>query len=149
MIGNFDDETNSPHELLLTYRQVSNNCKAFANYLSTNIKLLKIQLFKMTQSRGFHGRLPGPLLETELPLMKNVTKPLAKSILIPLGLITAASAADAETDKNILGSGNTTLIVSNDEMENTSKIVKYLEHSDLLLKGVSETIQNEAKEQKV
>ena len=103
----------------------------------------------MTQSRGFHGRLPGPLLETELPLMKNVTKPLAKSILIPLGLIAAASAADAEIDKNILGSGNITLIVSNDEMENTSKIVKYLEDSDLLLKGVSETIQNEAKEQKV
>ena len=48
----------------------------------------------MTQSRGFHGRLHGPLLETELPLMKNVTKPLAKSVLIPLGLIAAASAAD-------------------------------------------------------
>ena len=102
----------------------------------------------MTQSRGFHGRLPGPLLETELPLMKNVTKPLAKSVLIPLGLIAALSAADAEIDKNILGSGNTTLIVSNNEMENISKIVKSLEDSDLLLKGVSETIQNEAKEQK-
>ena len=80
--------------------------------------------------------------------MKNVTKPLAKSVLIPLGLIAAASAADAEIDKNILGSGNTTLIVSNNEMENISKIVKSLEDSDLLLKGVTETIQNEAKEQK-
>ena len=102
----------------------------------------------MTQSRGFHGRLPGPLLETELPLMKNVTKPLAKSVLIPLGLIAALSAADAEIDKNILGSGYTTLIVSNNEMENISKIVKSLEDSDLLLKGVSETIQNEVKKQK-
>ena len=75
----------------------------------------------MTQSRGFHGRLPGPLLETELPLMKNVTKPLAKSVLIPLGLIAALSAADAEIDKNILGSGNTTPIVSNNE---TKTLVK-------------------------
>ena len=121
MIGNFDDETNSPHELLLTYRQVANICKAFVNELSANIKLLKIQLFKMTQSRGFHGRLPGPLLETELPLMKNVTKPLAKSVPFPLGLIAAASTADAEIDKNILGSGNTTPIVSNNE---TKTLVK-------------------------
>ena len=80
--------------------------------------------------------------------MKNVTKPLVKSVLIPLGLTAAASAADAGIHKKILGSGTTTLIISNDEMEDIIKIVKSLEDSGLLLKGVSETIQNEAKEQK-
>ena len=105
----------------------------------------------MIQSGGFLGRLLGPLLKTGLPLMKSVIKPLAKSVLLQLGLTAAASAADAGIHKKILGSGhnnNTTLIISNDEMDDISKIVKSLEDSGLLLKGVSETIQNEAKEQK-
>ena len=59
----------------------------------------------MIQSGGFFGRLLGPLLKTGLPLMKNITKPLAKSVLIPLGLTAAASAADAGIrKKKILGS---------------------------------------------
>ena len=95
MIGNSDDETNFPHELLLTNRQVANLCKAFANNSSTDIKLSKTQLSKMIQSERFLGRLPSPLLKTELPLIKNVTKSLAKSVLIPLGLTAAASAGDA------------------------------------------------------
>ena len=80
--------------------------------------------------------------------MKNVIKPLAKSVLISLGLTTAASAADAGIHKKILGSGTAKLIISSDEMEDIMKIVKYLEYFGLLLEGVSETIQNEAKEQK-
>ena len=75
-------------------------------------------------------------------------KPLAKSVLIPLGLTAAASAADAGIHKKILGSGNTTLIISNDEIEDIIKIVKSLEDSALLLKGVTETVQNKVKEQK-
>ena len=102
----------------------------------------------MIQSGGFLGRLFGPLLKTGLPLIKNVIKSLAKSVLIPLGLTAAASAADAGIHKKILGSGNTTLIISNDEIHDIIKIVKSLEDSGLLLKGVSETVQNEAKEQK-
>ena len=131
-----------PHELLLTNRQVANLRKAFANYLSTDIKLSKTQLSKMIQSGGFLGRLLGPLLKTGLPLIKNVIKPLAKSVLIPLGLTAAASAADAGIRKKILGSGHNntkTLIMSNNEMEGIIKIVKSLEDSGLLLKGVSET----------
>ena len=85
MVG--DDETNFPHKLLLTNRQIANLCKAFTNNS------------KMTQSRGFLGRLLGPLLKTGLPLIKNVIKPLAKSVLIPLGLTAAASAADAGIHK--------------------------------------------------
>ena len=103
----------------------------------------------MIQSGGFLGRLLGPLLKTGLPLIKNVIKPLAKSVLIPLGLTAAASAADAGIHKKILGSGNTTtLIISNDEIEDIIKIVKSLKDSCLLLKGVTETVQNEVKEQK-
>ena len=114
MVGNSNDNTNFPHELLLTNRQVANIRKAFANHSSTDIKLSKTQLSKMIQSRGFLGRLLGPLLKTGLPLMKIVIKPLAKSVLIPLGLTAAASAADVGIHKKFLGSGNnnnTTLII--------------------------------------
>ena len=130
MIG--DNETDFPHKLLLTNRQVSNLRKAFANHLSADIKLLKTQLSKMMQSGRFLGRLLGPLLKTSLPLIKDATKPLAKSVLIPLGLTAAASV----------------LIISNDEMGDIIKIVKSLEDSGSLLKGVTETVQNEIKEQK-
>ena len=80
--------------------------------------------------------------------MKNLIKPLPKSFLIPLGLTAAASVADAGIHKKILGSGHNikALIISNDEMEDIITIVTFLEDSGLLLKGVSEIIQNEAKE---
>ena len=150
MIGNSRDSTNFPHELLLNNRQVSILRKAFARNTSTDIKLSKTQLSKIIQSGGFLGKLLGPLLKTGLPLIKSVIKPLAKSVLIPLGLTAAASAADAGIHKKILGSGhnNTTLIISNDEMDDILKIVKSLEDSGVLLKGASETIQHEAKEQR-
>ena len=147
MIG--DNETNFPHKLLLTNRQVANLRKAFANYLSKDIKLSKTQLSMMIQSGGFLGILLGPLLKTGLPLIKNVNKPLAKSVLIPLGLPAATSAADAGIHKKILGSENmTTLITSNNEMADIIKIVKSLEDSGLLLKRVTETVQNEVRERK-
>ena len=97
MIG--DNEIDFPDKLLLTNRQVANIRKAFANNSSIDIKLSKTQLSKMIQSGGFLGRLLGPLLKTGLPLIKNVIKPLAKSVLIPLGLTAAASAADAGIHK--------------------------------------------------
>ena len=60
----------------------------------------------MIQSGCFLGRLFGPLLKTGLPLMKNVIQPLAKSVLIPLGLTTIVSAAYAEIHEKALGSGS-------------------------------------------
>ena len=147
MVG--DNETNFPHKLLLTNRQVSNLRKAFANHLSADIKLSKTELSKIIQSGGFLGRLLGPLLKTGLPLIKNVIKLLAKSVLILLGLTAAASAVDAGIHKKILGSGNmTTLIISNDKIHDIIKIVEFLEDSSLLIKGITETVQNEVKEQK-
>ena len=151
MVGNSNDNTNFPHELLLTNRQVENIRQAFIKNTSIDIKLSKTQLSKMIQSGGFLRRLLGPLLKTGLPLMKSVIKPLAKSVLIPLGLTAAASAADAGIHKKILVSGHnnhTTLIISNDEIDDILKIVKSLEDSGVLLKGVSETTQHEPKEQR-
>ena len=99
MIADSNDETNFPHELLLTDRQVSGIRKAFSNNSSVDIKFSKTQLSKIIQSVGFLGKLFGPLLKTGLPLIKNVITLLAKSVLIPLGLTAAASAADSGIHK--------------------------------------------------
>ena len=80
--------------------------------------------------------------------MGNVLKPLVKIVLIPFGLTGASAAADAPIHKKIFGSGTTTLITSNEEMNDIMKIVKFLEEAGLLIKGVDETIKNEAKKQK-
>ena len=141
MKGDSNDKTDFPHELLLTDRQISSIWKAFSNNSSADIKFSKIQLSKMIQSGGFRGKLLGPLLKTGLSLIKNAITPLAKSVLIPLGLRAATSAADGGILKKILGlshrdssssaSHNTTLIVSNKDMEDLIKIVKSLEDSGL------------------
>ena len=145
MVGDSNDNTNFPHELLLTNRQVANIRKAFAKNTSTDIKLSKTQLSKMIQSGGFLGNLLGKLAG---PLMK-VAVPLAKNVLAPLGISATMSAIDRSIKKKkMLGSGMTTLIISNDEMDDILKIAKSLENSGLLSKGVSETIQHEAKEQR-
>ena len=95
------DETNFLHKLLLTNRQVANLRKAFANNSSIDIKLLKTQLSKLIQSRGFFGRLLSPLLKAGLPLMKNVIKQLSKNALTPFGFTAAAAAAAAEEHAGI------------------------------------------------
>ena len=94
------------------------------------------------------GRLLGPLLKTGLVLTGNVLKSLAKSVLIPLGLTATASATDAAIHAAMFGSGITTLIISNEVMNDIMKIVKSLEEYVLLIKGVSKTIKNEAKKTK-
>ena len=110
--------------------------------------LSKAQFSKMMQSGRFFGKLLGPLVKTELPLMKNSIKPLAKSVLILLGLAAAASAADVVIHQENLRFRKATLIISNDEMEDIIRIVKSLEDSGLSLKGANETIQNKVKEKK-
>ena len=106
-----------------------------------------VHKFKIGKSGGFLCKFLGPLLKTGLYLLKNVLKSLAKSYLIPLGLTEAASATDAAIHKKMFGSGTTTLIISNEEMNDIMKIVKSLEKSGVLIKGFSETIKNEVKEQ--
>ena len=92
LIGDSNENTNFPHELLLKDRQVSSIRKAFANNSSVDIKLSETQLSNMIQSGVFLGKLLGPLLKTRLPLIKSVITPLAKIVLIPLELTAVASA---------------------------------------------------------
>ena len=155
LMNDFNDENNFLYKLLLTNTQVLKLCKPFANNSSANIKLSKTQLHKIGKSGGFLGKLLGPLLKTGLPLKKNVVKPLAKNVLIPLRLTTAASAADIAIHEKMLGSGNMTLIISNEEINDIIKIIKSPGKSGLLMKGVQlktnrqlKTIKNKAKKTK-
>ena len=112
--------------------------------MSIDIKLSKAQISKIIQSGEFLGSL---LSELAGPLMK-VAVSLAKNILAPLGITAAVLAIDAGIQKKMRGSGTTTLIISNEEMDDIMKIVQALEDSNILLKGVTKTIKNETKEQK-
>ena len=140
-IRNFNkDET--PHELLLTTRQNTKLRNALNNNSATDIKLSKAQI-KLIQSGGFLGKLLSKLAG---PLMK-VAMPLAKNVLTPLGLAAAMSATDGSIQKKIHGSG-VKLIIEQEDMKDIMKIIKALENSGILLKGVSKTIKNETKEQR-
>ena len=119
--------------MLLTNTQVSKLRKAVANNSSASIKLSKTQLHKIWQLRGFLDGILGPLLKTGLPLMKNVLKTLAKSVLITLGLTAAAWATDAAIHKKMFGSGTATWKILNKETNDIMKIGKSPEKSGFLL----------------
>ena len=147
-IRNFNKDER-PHELLLTTRQNTKLRNAVNNNSATDIKLSKAQIKKLIQSGGFLGNLLSKLAG---PLMK-VALPLAKNVLAPLGLTAAMSAIDGSIQKKIHGSGATKgagvkLIIEQGDMNDIMKIIKALENSGILLKGVSKAIKNETKEQK-
>ena len=125
-----------PHEFLLTTIR-----NVFNNIMSTNLTLSKTQIFKIIQ----FGRFLELLLSELVGSLMKVAVPLAKNILAPLGITTAASTIDAGIQKKIHGSGTTTLRISNEEMNDIMKIDQALEDSDVLLKGVTETIKNKTK----
>ena len=106
---------NLPHELLLTIRQTKLR-NVIENNMSINIKLSKVQICKIIQSGGFLGKILGPLLKAGFPLLKSVIKPLGL-----LGLTAASSAIDTGFQKKIYGSGKTTLIISNEEMNDKNE----------------------------
>ena len=112
--------------------------------MATDIKLSKAQMKKIIQFGGFLGKLLGKLAG---PLMK-VAMPLAKNVLAPLGLTAAMPAIDGSIQKKIHGSGATTLIIANEDMNEIMKIIEALENSGILLKGVAKIIENDTKEQK-
>ena len=99
MNGRILSANNLPDELLLITREAIKLRNAIENNMSTDIKFSKAQISKIIQSAGFLGKFLGPLLKTGLPLTKNVIKLLTKSILIPLRLTAAVSAADAGIQK--------------------------------------------------
>ena len=135
---------NLPHELLLNTRQ-KNLRNAFGNNMSTDVKLSNAQISKIIQSGGFLGSL---LSKIAGPLMKVVVR-LAKKKLVPLGITAAASAIVSGIQNKIHGTGTTTLIITNEEMNDIdNSIVQALEDCNILLKGVNKTIENERKEQK-
>ena len=125
------DKNNLPHELLLTTRQRIKLRNVFNNNMLTGTKLSKAQISKIIQSGEF-------LSKTAVPLTKN--------ILVPLGTTAAASAIDSGIQNKIHGSGVTTLIISNEAMNDIMKIIQALEESNILFKGVTKTIKNEIKE---
>ena len=135
------DET--PRELLLTTRQNTKLRNAFNNNSATDIKLSKAQIKKLIQLGAFLGNLLSKLVG---PLMK-VAMPLTKNVLAPLGLTAAMSAIDGSIQKKIHGSG-VKLIIEQEDLKDIMKIIKALENSGILLKGVSKTIKNETKEQR-
>ena len=144
VVRKFNDENNFPHKLLLTNTQVSKVLKAFENGSTANIKLSKTPFKKIEQLEGFLSRLLEPFVKPVLPLIGNVLKSLAKSVLTLLEL--TAGATGVVIHNKMFGSGMTVLIISNEEMNHIMKIVKSLEETGLLKKSVSETIKNEAKE---
>ena len=142
-IKNFNKDE-LPHELLLTTRQNTKLRNAINNNLVTDIKLSKAQIKKIIQSGGFLGKLLSKLAG---PLMK-VAMPLAKNVLAPLGSTAAMSAIDGSIQKKIYGSG-VKLIIEQEDISDIIKIIETLENSSILLKGVTKTIENETKEQRV
>ena len=124
-------------ELVLTTRQNTKLRNALNNNSATDIKLNKAQIKKIIQS--VISKLAGPLMKVAMPLAKNV--------LAPLGLTAAMSAIDGSIQKKSHGSGVKS-IIEQEDMNDIIKIIKALEKSGILLKGVSKAIKNETKEQK-
>ena len=135
---------NLPHELLLTPRWKSRLRNAFENNMPTDIKLSRAQIPKIIHS----GRILGSWLSKLAGAPMQLAVALAKNILDPLGVTAAASAIDAGFPKNNNNTWKATLIISNEEMDDILMIVQTLEDSNILLKGVTKTIENETKEQK-
>ena len=112
--------------------------------MSTDIKLSKVQINKIIKEGGNLGKL----LMRFLPKLIKPAIQLGKSILAPLGLSATISAINAAVQRKMYGPRNSTLIISDNDMNDLIKIVTALEEHDILLKGVSKTIKNETKELK-
>ena len=132
------DGNDLPHELLLSTRQKTKLKNVLSSNMSTDIKLSKAQISRIIQSGGLLGSL---LSKLAVPLMKVAVR-LARNILAPLRITAAAPAIDAGIQKKILGSVTTTLIISNEEMNDIIKVFQALEDSNILPKGVTKTIKN-------
>ena len=137
------DGNDLPNELLLATRQKTKLRNAFNNNTSVDIKLSKAQISKIIQSGGFLGsllnKLSGPLLKMAVVIKKCFSSIRNNSSYFSIRL---------RNTKKIYGSGTTTLITSNEEMNDIMKIVQALENSNILLKRVTKTIKDETKEQK-
>ena len=120
--------------ITLTNNEIKDIIKVI-KYLENRGILSKETNRKIASQEGEFLNFLKLLMTADLPLMKSILTPLAKNVLILFELIVAV-ASDAA------------LIISNEEMEDITKIIKSFEESGLLIKEISETIKKEAKEQK-
>ena len=131
------------HELFLKQTQINKLRENVENNMSTDIKLSKAQINKLIKE----GRALGSILARFLRKLIKPTFSLGKNILAPLGLSAAMSATDAAIQKKMYGSGTKTVKFSNKDLDDITKIVKALEDSELLMKGVTKTLKNDLKKE--
>ena len=129
------------HELFLTQTQINKLRQKVENNMSTDIKLSKAQINKLIKEGGFLGSVLARFLTK---LIKPAIS-LGKNILATLGLSAAMSATDAAIQKKMYGSGTKTVRFSNKDLDDMSKVVKALEDSDVLMKGITKTLKNNIK----
>ena len=130
------------HQLFLTQTQISKIREKVENNMSTDIKLSEAQINKLIKSGG----VLGSILARFLPKLIKPALSLGKNILAPLGLSAAMSATDA-FKKEMYGSGTKTVEFSNKELDDMTKIVKALEDSDVLMKGLTKTLKYDIKKE--
>ena len=128
---------------LLTNMKIKDIIKVI--HFLQNRDFIKRNYLKNTSQKGGFLNFLGPLIKTGLPFLNNVLTSLAKSVLVPLVLTAAASATNPTIQEKKFWSGTTALIIFDEEMNDTMKIIKSPEESSLLIKGVGKTIKNEAK----
>ena len=129
------------HELFLTQTQINELREKIENNMSTDIKLGKAQINKLIKE----GAALGSILARFLPKLIKPAISLGKNILAPLGLSAAMSATDAAIQKKLYGSGTKTVRFSDKDLDDMTKIVKALEDSNVLMKGITETLKNDIK----
>ena len=112
--------------------------------MSTDINLPKTQISKIIKSGGSLGLLLSKIFN----ILMNVAFPLEKNILAPLAITAAASAIDAGIQKKVHGSGTKTLIISNEGINDIMKNFQPLKDSNILLKVIPKTIENETTKRK-
>ena len=109
--------------------------------MSADIKSSKAQVKKIIKSGGALGSV----LARFLPKLIKPAISLGKNILDPLGLSAAMSATDAAINKKMYGSATKTVKFYNEDLDDMTKIVKALEDSDVLMKGVTRKHKNDIK----
>ena len=150
---NFQDEE-LPHKLLLTTRQTTKVRNAFANNMSTDIKLSKARISKIIQSGGFLGSWLGKTIsELGKKVVTDLAIPFARDNLA--GLVSSITSNTMNKfEKEVNGKGDVravkgfTLFISNEDMNDIIKIIKSLEDSRVLIYGVTETVKHEIKKNK-
>ena len=140
MIRNSNDKTNFLSKLVITDREVSKLCKAFANNSSANEKLLKTQISKIKQSGGFLGKFLKPLMKICFLLMKNVLTHTCKKFSRTIRINNSSISNICSFWKENFQIWNDNVVNSNEKTEDTMKVVKSLDDSDILIKGVTKAI---------